>query len=196
MFDDPYPGYGSRDRRHKEALQKAVEAENLVRDKIRGVLDTKRNDALSLKTTLLNHGSQAAQLARSLTSARHDLSATLERIQGEFALVLGTYRRSNTSARSTQAPIYFSDIPNYRAEFSDASAEPIKLRLDALHSSFQTLRDQYLDRLTERIQEISRQSTQILGSQLNEFCKEVLRSAQTKIADETQTLHSLAVDRT
>lgn len=195
-FDDAYPGYGPRDRRHKEAIQHATDAEHAVRENIRAVLDLKRNDTMSLKNTLLAHGTQAAQLERSLANARQNLNSLLERIQGEFALVLGTYRRSNTSVRATPAPSYFSAIANLRADFPDLSAEPIRVQVLELLSSFQRLRDRYLDRLTERIQELSRHSTEILGAQLNDFFKTIVTLAQAKIAAETQTLHSLAVDRT
>ncbi len=125
-----------------------------------------------------------------------DLATVLDRIQAEFALVLGTYQRSNTSVRATPAPSYFASIVDLKVDFADTASKSVRSRIGELQGSFPNLRDQYVNRLTEKSQELSRESTQILGSQLNDFFRGVLGLAEAKIAAQAHTIDSLAVHKT
>jgi hypothetical protein len=196
MFDDPYPGFGARDRRHKEAADNATAGEADVRNKIAVYLGQKKTEANDLRTSILAMGRQIAELDRAVTAAVTDLKAALDRIQAEFALVMGTYRRSNASVRSTPAPTYFAETADLKSAFAENESQRLRSRIAEAQVAFTTLRDSYLNRLADRGQDLSRDGAQILGPQLTDFFAEVLRIAQANIAAEAQTIDSLAVHRT
>lgn len=194
-FDDPYPGYGARDRRHKLAAERVVAAELEIRERLRVILERKKGDIIALKNTLTGEGIKVAQMEAAINGFKNEILVVLQRIQNDFSAVLDIYRRSNTAVRSTPVPPYFESIVDLRVGYSNDAAGPVAEHLSRAKVSYEKLRNSNLDKLSSRIMESSRHSTQILGEQFNSFLGDVLNEAHKKIANEQQVLDELSVRR-
>jgi hypothetical protein len=120
-LDDPYPGYGARDRHrttaredYEETRQELIEYATEIRDRF--------NDELRAKIeTLRASSTQREQIVAARARSRAEFDAHEANLADAAQQLLSIYRQSNETARSTPAPAHFG----IRFAFADqASSRP------------------------------------------------------------------------
>ena len=163
--DDPYPGYGERDRHLKEAKEAYnTERESYTHDVIAKVMQIRQEleAALSKIESLVNeyHGS----IKESYETA-HEYNESLVEENRVLAALIRYYREVNKSVRTNPCPTYFDRDPDLiirdenlapvtkEEEQEAARLKHVVLRIrdtsEATKKSLGTLQEQYLSRLEE-----------------------------------------------
>jgi len=130
-FDDPYAGYGAQDRRYKTTKKNYEAAKGVFRT---ALAKTMREIEHQLAQRLAAQGKAAnevrdisAQAAQREREAK-DSAAALARA---CTTHLRRYREENCAVRTTPAPTYFGDYPNFSVELPgpQATADAVEATL-------------------------------------------------------------------
>ena len=121
--DDPYPGYGEAQRAYYRASAERDRLHSKLRDSINAMIDAADREAVDiykrLKSAVRRLGN-AVDKADRLHSQLPELDRAIE--EG-CNIVLDRYRRANLSARTTPAPMCFSEHVCFRS--SDELERPV-----------------------------------------------------------------------
>lgn len=186
-FDDPYPGHGARDRRYRAARMRYQEKLDGLREIVQALHGQRQIQLVSAKNTISELGSRISLLDGEIKHASSEYLSALQRVRNDYHLVLDTYRRTNTSVRTTPAPSYFSELPDPATGVADDRTNQLVHRLTELNNAFENIRTSYVERLTSRLQEETVVATEINGPLFNKYLDEIQKQAEADVANRRQS---------
>lgn len=187
-FDDPYPGHGDRDQRYNAARSRYHAGEDELRKEVQILLEKRRLHLESARSLISEIGSQCAIIDGKIVGLANDFQANIQRIAGDYKLVIDSYRKSNAAVRATQSPTYFQEIINPAANITDNRSAGLLQLVAGLKQRYETLRSSCTDRLASRIQEETIQVAEILGTHFGKFSEEVRILAEERISSRRITI--------
>lgn len=179
--DDSYPGYGQKDRLYKISLGNLEVAQAEAHAKLRTFLDARRTELASVKSSLATENQRITQTRNTLATTNHAFSAVLQQIQMEYKLAMESYRMSNKAVRTVPAPGYFVEIADITSEAAKHRDGGTERKLDELTESFNEVRGNYIDRISQRIQDLAAGATQTLGAGFQQFMTHIQSEAFAQI---------------
>ena len=119
-FDDPYPDYGKMDRAAVEAAEELSEIRQRGRTELEAPVNAARA-SISLKVQrMLDEFGDMNQAFDAAALQIEALDAEARALHALAAEAIELYRRENTAARKSPAPLYFSSRPPPLRDASDA----------------------------------------------------------------------------
>lgn len=181
-WDDPYPGYGNIDKRFNKSENDYLNADKSMINEIITIFEDHSKLLKKIKLDIATEIKRISNSRNALMNIKTRLNASVQQINDDLKLLLGTYRQSNMSVRVTAAPQYFSQY------------EPISMGENVLSDLDQIL-DKY-SRLTEicinpyqsmisfvndKYKTYTDMTSNFLKCEVNNFREDVLKMAKMKI---------------
>jgi len=188
-LDDRYPGYGGKDRRHKQALEAEHAEQDRVRRKLKELLHKRRT---AIQSALSEPSTQIGMLGRRISDLNHDKHLVVERSQAvrlDFAMLVDSYRKANLAVRATAAPAYFGTPATLSGVTSDAEAEPALRKLAQAQAALTQIGDTHREALNERLRELQGDATDAQSRTMSAFLGAVHAEAELNIAKAAAPFH-------
>lgn len=180
-FDDKYPGHGNLDRLYRQAKNNFDGLSLLVKERIRAEIERKRNQYAEAKSQLQQSSAQVTQIKGGISNAFADMRTSLKQIQGEFALVLKSYREANIAVRPVPAPDYFSETPSVISAYEDEEGDTLLSQLSTLEERVNDMKERFMAELTEKLNALTEEGKELQGKFFNEFLEDISREAKQQI---------------
>lgn len=190
--DDRFPGHGKKDRVVRAAQAIEHEKQEMVRQRVKGILHARRHELQALIHEPAQLVSAAGSRIAEIESARSTYDAVQDAIQRDFALVLGSYRDANAAIRATDPPQYFSEVPNLRISINKEVLDSVVSALRGVQESARLLRDKHQEALNEKLNALQRDAATILNETFTEFIQAVERDAEDLINRQIINVPALA----
>ena len=149
QYDDPYPGYGRRDRQLKEKTELYIKAYNRAQD----ALKKKHEDYVSrledIRHQLQIKQSRWLEVCKRGQRLVDDYSINLRQYQLDLNYLLRAYRSANQSTRTEPAPDHFIREEKVDSEileppsFNPPAETSIKGVADSVHAAITELQNLY-----------------------------------------------------
>jgi hypothetical protein len=140
LSDDPYPGYGGLDRRHRDARQAYEESRQLGYDRlsapvraIPAACDTRVAAAAQVLESLRATHVAASRIA-------HEYDAGRAHLEDRCRVFLKEYREENCLIRTTQPPAYFAEFPSFGDELDRSRLSAMEDRIRFAEEATERLR--------------------------------------------------------
>jgi hypothetical protein len=179
--DDAYPGYGHKDRLYQMAVKDLETSQTDAHTKLRSLVEARRSELASVKSSLSSENQRIAQIRTTLDAAKNSFRAALQQIQSEYKLVLESYRKANQAVRAIPSPDYFAEIGDVSSDFSSNPEAGVEARIAELTQLFSNVRDKYLDRVSQRLQDLSKSSAQALSTEFQKLMARIKEDAFLEI---------------
>lgn len=180
-FDDRYPGHGAKDKKAKTARDAELALRESARQKVKGLLQRRRSELLSLTREPEDLMSAAGQRAAAVQHAHTVYSASQDAIQRDFALLLRSYRDANAAIRATEPPAYFRQMPDIRVPVDPGVPAGVLEVISSGHEQAKAVREKYQQSLNAKLNELQRESAVLLDSSFGEFLRSIDRDAEEAI---------------
>ena len=187
-FDDRYPGHGKKDRLLKAAKRTEDDTREVVRQRLKEFLQGRRRQVQGIVQEPMQLMNLAGARAAGLQQAQIDYVAHQDAIQRDLDLMIKTYREANVAIRATAAPAYFAEFPRIGQPPDATLVNGVLTRLNAIHERGKSLRDRYQEALSAKLNELQRDSAEILDRTFEEFLRRVERDAEAAINRATATM--------
>lgn len=187
-FDDRYPGHGKKDRLVKAARKEELSARDAVRGRLKDFLTSRRRQVQAIVQEPMTLMNTAGARAAALQHAQSECMSCQDAIQRDYDLMLKTYREANVAIRATAPPAYFATVPDITQPLNLDIINGVLGRLNIVHDRGKQIRDRYQDALNAKLNELQRDSAQILDNTFEEFLRRVERDAEASINRATATI--------
>lgn len=114
-WDDPYPGYGKRDRLYRRIVRAYEEVMLDVMDNIDEIKNEAVAEARALKNAIDKRRQDRARILASRKRLADNFAHHMRHLEGVFRELISAYRDANVKARSTPAPGRFAHHPSFDA---------------------------------------------------------------------------------
>lgn len=185
-FDDKYPEHGKLDRALRTSLADEASRQNLVQEKLREFLHSRRASLQAVQQEPAQLINSAARKLSDLKAAQNNVTNQVGAIQRDYSLVLGNYRKANGGIRATDVPTYFQVIDDLSKDVSTDGAAPVISGLIQFQEDVKQLRESHKELLAQKLDEIQQNSATVLTKTFNVFLNEVEEEAKSKISRSTQ----------
>lgn len=147
-FDDPYPGYGYRDRKYKAATVDYKETQDNARSDVEENIRQYGEKIRELRDEILTAQRQAATLKPEVQKAQIVYAANIKEIQTELDLVIDAFRSANKAVRATPWPAYFEEKIQVRPNTDGVELiTPLLEKIERLESIALDLGEKYSEPL-------------------------------------------------
>jgi hypothetical protein len=180
-YDDRFPGHGDKDRAVKAAARAEVAKQEALREKVKGLLNARRQQIQNLLHEPAQLVSNAGTKAAALDHSRNICEAQQATVQRDLELMLRTYRESNTAVRSTTPPQYFTVIPSVTMPLPKAAIDATMSQLAAAAEAARGLRSRFQEPLNAKLNTLQANAATILNEEFAGFLKSVERDAEANI---------------
>lgn len=180
-LEDPYPGYGRKDRTLKAAV--AVEEQDVAaaRMRVRDMFHQRRTavqaalaEPAALDGLLLRRISEL-ELERELTIARADA------IRRDCATVVGAYRNANQAVSARPAPAYFRDPVELTTVVSLDAAEPLLVDMRQHAVVLKTLTKEKREPLNLKVNSYQASESEVLTGEISTWLSEIRTEAEKSV---------------
>lgn len=178
-IDDPYPGYGARDRRTKAAAAAYDDEIEILRSALR-----EQQRALQIKLVATQNifpqlTTESTQLRSEITTIAQNFASSLMLISTQYLHVLKSYRGWNMATRAIDMPppTYFKNFPPLDPGVQDVTTPALLMDIASLDQTIAALGTTYLPRLHVRLTEEMEASATINGTIIQSTLDDVTRQA-------------------
>lgn len=187
-LDDKHPGYGDRDRALKAARAREAAAQDAVREKVKSYFRKRISDVHGQLQEPVSLMGAAADCIADTQRTRTILLTQAAAVQRDYSLVLNAYRSANLSVRATEAPQYFTKVPDLLHLVSVESADELITRLERAQSMLKSHRERTEVALNGRLKELQGLQAATLSEKFPQFLKDVEDEAKSELNRKSETL--------